>query len=269
MKTIKIYNSAEEFASALEGEVLNDYLQKHGVSVRSGRELNRFAGVYSIDEARELFEYGDADAAAKIRAEGDFMLPAQDHKPLLRTAVCGCLPCVPNYLRGVPNQMYQIKSNTRRKPVVDIYVEATIYDGINEQKLAQKCAALANAIAAVELTGYRVNLYAVCACENSSNQCGVCVNLKQADAPLNLLNIAFPLTNKAFCRAVFLRWVDVNVAHSTHTACSNYGNMVSATKIKDLFDIKDGIFISVARMTDEDMSQQELEKEINNYIAGI
>lgn len=269
MNTIKFYASAEEFASALNGKVVNKHSQLYGISVRSQAALQRFAGVSTIDEARKMFEFGDAAAAAKIRAEGDFIKPAEEHKPILRSAVCGCLPNVPNYLRGVPTQMYQIKSNSRKKPVIDIYVEATIYDGINESKLAKKCAALANAIAAVELAGYRINLYAVCACKNSYNSCGVCVNIKQADAPLNLLNIAFPLTNKAFCRAVFLRWVDVNVNHTIHSSSSNYGHMVGVDRIKDLFGIKDGLFLSVAKLTDRDVSQQELEKQINEYIVGI
>lgn len=268
METLKYYNSVAELSATLDGDIINANSQNgRGISFRNARQLKEFAGVNSIAEARKLLSFGDANAAAKIRAEGEIIKPQEEHKPVLRTSVVGCLPNVPNYLRGVPCQMYQIKSNSRKKPIINIYVECTIYDAINETKLARKCAVLANTIAAVELTGYRVNLFAVCACTNlKTNTAGICVNIKEADAPLNLLNIAFPLTNKAFCRAIFLRWVDVNVAQSMRHGFSNYGCVVNSSLVKSLFNA-DGLFLSMVDMVHQDTTQEKLEKVINKYIS--
>lgn len=267
METLKYYKSVAELSATLDGDVINANSKKgQGISFYSERRLNEFAGVNSIAEARKLLSFGDADAAAKIRAEGEIIKPQEEHKPVLKTSVVGCLPNVPNYLRGVPCQMYQIKSNSRKKPIINIYVECTIYDGINETELAEKCAVLANTIAAVELTGYRVNLFAICATTNNKNTAGICVNIKEADAPLNLLNVAFPLTNKAFCRAIFLRWIDTNIKQSLKYSFSNYGCVVNSSRAQSLFNA-DGLFLSMVDLVRQDTTQEKLENIVNKYIS--
>ena len=269
MNILKNYNSVAELAATLDGNVINPSKDGDGwcVSLSGKTSLKHFAGVETIADARQMLVYGDAEAAAKIRAEGEIVKPKEDHKPLLRSAVVGCLPNVPNYLRGVPAQMYQVKSNSRKRPVVNVYVEATIYDGISEKSLDEKCSVLANAIAAVELTGYRVNLFAICASSGQHNTAGICVNIKEADSPLNLLNIAFPLTNKAFCRAIYLRWVDVNVKESLKRGRQcNYGCVVSSSRVKELFNT-DGLFFSMHELVDNDTTQEEIEDKINRFVA--
>ena len=263
-KLIKTYNSVAALAATLEGEPLKN----NSISTKSAKALFDFAGVSTIAEAKTLLEDGDANAAAKIKAAGDIVAPPKDSKPQLRNSVVGCLPNVPNYLKGVPTAMYQIHTTARKKPVVDIYVEATIYDGIDEKALASKCNMLANAIAATELAGYRVNLFAVCLTQSnkrSRNMCGLCVNIKEADAPLNLLNIAFPLTNKAFCRAIYLRWIDVNANFDASGKYSYYGNTCSTSEIKNAFNVN-GLLLSMRDLVRYDTKQSELEKQINDYL---
>lgn len=263
-KLIKTYNSVAALAATLEGEPLVN----NAISTRSERNLLAFAGVSTIAEAKKLFEEGDAKAAAKIKAAGDIIAPPKDRKPQLRNSVVGCLPNVPNYIKGVPTAMYQIHTTARKKPVVNIYVEATIYDGIDEKALASKCNMLANTIAATELAGYRVNLFAVCTCQSdkrTKNMCGLCVNIKEADAPLNLLNIAFPLTNKAFCRAIFTRWIDVNADFDASGKYSFYGNTCTTNDVKTAFNIN-GLLLSMINLVRYDTKQSELEKQINDYL---
>lgn len=201
------------------------------------------------------------------RKGGHLGFAAKESKPRLRSAVVGCLPNVPNYLRGVPTQMYNVVSTARKKPVINIIVEAAIYDGINETALAQKCNALANAIAAVELAGYRINLFAAAASHTygkSEKVCGFVVNIKEADAPLNLLAVAFPLMNKAFCRAIYMRWVDVNVPFQM----PNYGYVCRQTQIKENINVE-GVFFSLSELVDRNKTEVDITNTINEYITAI
>lgn len=264
MKTFfKCYNSVAALAATLEG----DTLYNNSFTNYSEERLKRFAGVSSIEEAKDLLINGDNASAAKIKAAGEITPPAKESKPRLRSAVVGCLPNVPNYLRGVPTQMYNVVSTARKKPVINIIVEAAIYDGINETALAQKCNALANAIAAVELAGYRINLFAAAASHTyrkSEKVCGFIVNIKEADAPLNLLAVAFPLMNKAFCRAIYLRWVDVNVPFEM----PNYGNVCRQTQIKENLNVE-GVFFSLSELVDRNKTEVDITNDINEYITAI
>lgn len=264
MKTFfKCYNSVAALAATLEGEPKVN----NGISIRSAERLKSFAGVSSIEEAKDLLINGDNASAAKIKAAGEITPPAKESKPRLRNAVVGCLPNVPNYLRGVPTQMFSVVSTARKKPVINIIIEATIYDGINETALAQKCNALANAIAAVELAGYRINLFAAAASHTygkSENVCGFVVNIKEADAPLNLLAVAFPLMNKAFCRAIYMRWVDVNVPFYM----PNYGYVCRQTQIKENINV-DGVFFSLSELVNRNKKEVDITNTINEYITAI
>lgn len=268
MNTMKFYNSVADFSAALNGEIINTFCKRgHGISTWSKYSLKSWAGVESIDEAKELLLKGDSINATKIRAEGEIIKPQEEHNPILKTAVVGCLPNVPNYLRGVPAQMYQIKNNSRKRPIINIYIEVTVADSTDLNKLAQKAAVISNAIAATELSGYRVNLFAVYGIKNHNEYCaGFCVNIKEADSPLNLLNIAFPLLNPAFSVVLGADWVDKNIKTSMRVGRYVYGYVLHSAEIQRKFGIN-GLFFSLREMIREDDTTESVCKKINEYIA--
>lgn len=266
MNTFVYFKSVAELSATLSDKAINKGNKDFPIMRWGESELKRFAGVSSLLEAQNLLSFGDYKAAEKIRAVGEFISPNNENKAIMKTAVCGCLPHIPNYLRGVPANMIQIKSNAKKKPIIDIYVECTIFDGIDCKKLAEKCGFLANAITAVEQTGYRVNLNALCACKNNENKVGFCVNIKEADSPLNLLNIAYPLTNKAFCRATFLHWIDTNVKSSVKiNPASRYGYVLNSRQAKEIFNVQ-GLFFSMVDLVNENASVESIESKINEYL---
>lgn len=268
MNTMKFYNSVAEFSAALDGEIVNTYCKRgHGISTWSKYSLKSRAGVESIDEAKELLLKGDSINAAKIRAEGEIIKPREEHNPILKSAVVGCLPNVPNYLRGVPAQMYQIKNNSRKRPIINIYIEVTVADSTDLAKLAQKAAVISNAIAATELSGYRVNLFAVYGIKNHNGYCaGFCVNIKEADSPLNLLNIAFPLLNPAFSVVLGDDWVDKNIKTPMRVGRYVYGYVLHSAEIQKEFGIN-GLFFSLREMIRKDDTTDSVCKKINEYLA--
>lgn len=268
MKTFRYYNSVEEFASTLNGNTINTYT-KDGRDVESWHSYKCIARIESVDDAKKLLRFGDVENAAKIRAAGDIVPPPCEHKPQIHSAVTGCIPNVPNYLRGVPNQMYQIRSNTRKKPVIDMFTEITVADSTDLDELAKVAAILANSIAAIELAGYRVNLNVLFGCQNlKGNICGFCLNIKQADAPLNLLNIAFPLLHPAFSVICGNLWVDKNVKQSMKWRHYRYGCVLSTEDCKREFDLK-GIFFSLRKMIRENETTETVTQKINDYIMAM
>lgn len=268
MSTMKFYNSVADFSAALNGEVINTYCKRgHGASTWGKYLLKSLAGVESIDETKELLLKGDAINAAKIRAEGEIIKPQEEHNPILKTAVVGCLPNVPNFLRGVPAQMYQIKNNSRKRPIINIYIEVTVADSTNLTKLAQKAAVISNAIAATELSGYRVNLFVAYGIKNPKGYCaGFCVNIKEADSPLNLLNIAFPLLNPAFSIVLGADWVDKNIKTSMKYGRYVYGCVLHSNEIQKEFGIN-GLFFSLRKMINDDDNTESVCRKINEYLA--
>lgn len=262
MKTknyISRYNSVAEFSATLHGEPL----ENDNTFMWNNCTWKNVSGYKSFTEIEELLVNGDFANAQKITAAGEITPPPISVTPQLRSAVVGCIPNVPNYLRGVPTSMYQIKSNKRQRPIINIYIDCGVHDYVDTKKLAEKSNYLANAIAATELVGYRVNLFALCVGQNSAKQkYGFSLNIKEADAPLNVLNIAFPLLNKAFCRGSFFRWADVNVPFKTNWGSTSYGRTLAENETKEAFAIKDNeILIKLSSLADYDRSQ--------SYILGL
>lgn len=266
IKVYKEYGSVAELSSALQTS-LKPYASWDSIAMsKRSKEYQRdFCGA-TYEEALELLSIGDPEKAAQIRAEGEILAEKTSGAvPRIHTGVIGCVPCVPNYLRGVPNNMLYIKREPQQKPIIDIYVVSSIYADINERKVAEKAAMLANIITATEQAGVRVNLYACAGTASSygtdSNYFGFSVKLKEANSPLNLLNIAFCICNKAFCRSISLRWLEC----VSKRKIGGHGYPMRAEPFKKEFNTR-GLVLSVRDLVDYNVEFSALEQTINNYI---
>ena len=219
----------------------------------------------TIEEGLELLDKGDKKAAAKIKAEGEILAEANSGARLnIVPAVVGCLPCVPNFLRGVPTSMLKVVNTPREMPVIDIFVCVSVYDGINTKKVAEKAAMLANVITATEISGVRVNLWAVSGMlHDNGNRYGFIVSIKDADAPLNLLNIAFALTNMGFSRTLSLLYLE----QVCEERDGGYGIPLSAKAAKEAIG-RDGLYFSIKDMVMEDEQLKHIEQRVNEYLAS-
>ena len=262
-----VYNSIGELYDHLNNTqpnkawVGNSMFDKGGSGVDAG-----WAGE-TPDVAIEKFFKGDATAAKKIKAEGEILNEAMGGSmPKIEVGVYGCIPSVPNYLRGVPTNMLRVVREPRRNPVIDIYVENSIYDGIDVKKVAQKAAVIANVIYATELEGVRVNLYSVNTAhdhwETNKAYAMIC-KIKDADAPLNLLNIAFCVCNRAMHRSIFTRWLE----RHAENRLSGYGRPMKGHEIQPTFEI-DGVVLSMRDMVDNNWSIESVTNKINEYLKS-
>lgn len=219
----------------------------------------------SFEGAFEKLQFGDAESAAKIKAQGDILnRENRGAKPQMINAVVGCVPNVPNFLRGVPTQMIQVKREPKKNPVIDVYVDTGIWDGCDLDEAAMAAAKIASVITATENAGVRVNLYAIMGVQKDlQNHACVMVKIKESSAPLNLLNIAFPLLNRAFCRVVGLHWLECTI---TRKYWSGHGRVMNGSVVKREFELN-GLVLSMRDTILNNISVEELAKKINEHIA--
>lgn len=264
MKNFMRYESVAELSDALRNaeplKVWKDSCERVRKDM-SDVECKKFAGETFAD-AFELLDKGDAKRAAMIKAEGEILNEAQGGMmPKIEVGVYGCIPSVPNYLRGVPTNMMRVVREPRRNPIIDVYVDTSISYATKLKDAAIATAKIANVVTAVEMSGVRVNLYAVFGTKDRDDAAGFAVKIKEANAPLNLLNIAFPTTNSAFCRVVSLHWQECN----SDKVWYGHGNLMSAKKIAETFDL-DGLTLSVQETIDNKTSIENIAKKFNEYL---
>lgn len=259
-----VYNSIPELYDHIQNTKRKSAWENDSIFDSSDDYLKRWSGELPDDATEKLFK-GDADAAKKIKAQGEILNEAQGGTmPKIEVGVYGCIPSVPNYLRGVPANMMRVVREPRRNPVIDIYVENSIYDGIDVNKVAEKAAIIANVIYATEMEGVRVNLYSVNTAHDSHDTekaYAMIVKIKDADAPLNLLNIAFCVTNRAMHRSIFLKWLE----RHADNRLSGYGRPMRGSEIQPTFGI-DGIILSMRDMVDCYMGIDDITRKINEYL---
>lgn len=262
----KSYESVKQLATELRDAKQCKVWEEDSLFER-GEDFQRSWCGETLRDAFSLLDTGDAKRAAKIKAQGEILAENTTGKmPQIVTSVQGCIPNVPNYLRGVPNNMMRVIKEPRLKPIIDLYVDSTIYDGISVDEVARKAAIIANVITATELEGVRVNLYATCGVQDTyrDNKCyGICVKIKDADSPLNLLNVAFSICNRAFCRAIFCRWMECNI--SSHRM-EGYGRPMKGEAVKNEFKL-DGLLLSIRDLVDKHAGLEDVTKMMNEYLA--
>ena len=264
MKKFMRYESVAEMSATLRKQNPLDVWVKSGERTRKNmtdKENKDFAGE-TFSDAFDLLDNGDAKRAAMIKAEGEILNEAQGGTmPRIEVGVYGCVPSVPNYLRGVPTNMMRVKREPKRNPIIDVYVDTGIAWYIKLKDAAIATAKVANVVTAVEMSGVRVNLYCVYGTHERKDAAGFCVKVKDSSAPLNLLNIAFPMTNSAFCRIVSLHWQECNV----DAVWGGHGSLMSAKKCQETFGL-DGLTLSIQEVITSHESVESIAKKFNEYI---
>lgn len=265
---ISYYKNLSELNNELDKDTYKDWSDhEETIDKRTSSHQKKWAGAL-LPEARQMLANGWAEGAAKIKAAGKIVARDSESRgtPRLKSAVIGCVPNVPAYLMGVPKQMLRIDTLHRHKPVIDVYVSAVINAGIDVDELTRSAAKVAGIVTAIEKTGVRVNLFVVEGIENNEETNSWCVvtKIKDSRAPLNLLNIAFPLTHRAFTRSIFLRWEETHI--KTHMW--GYGRVMKECELKREYPQLKGLFYSLIDITEQKTPLEQLVRQANDYLAG-
>jgi len=265
---VKTYSSTSEFSDVLTAAKVQEAWEDADVTKRN---LDKdFFGVKTFKEGMSRLGSGDAETAAKITAAGEIVAGIGGGSPQLRTAPVGCLPCVPNYLRGLPNSMYQLNRRPEDHPVIDVYVQSGANCQYSAEQVAEAARKIASAVCMAEQEGVRVNLFA-CICFKTSYQTKkttqahmAVVKIKSADEPLNLLNVAFPLAHPAFLRVAGFRWQDCFLPE----CISGRGYSLEPSELKDVFTEAgfEGCILSTQETLDKRLKVDDIAARLNEEI---
>lgn len=208
MKTLeKFYKSTKEMIDDLEAKQPTQAWQGLCRSDHNSKSRNEWAGC-TWEQAVTMMKDGDVEGAALIREAGEISVPKTGGQPVTRLSVRGCLPSVPNYLRGVPTNMIDVKREPRKQPVIDLYLNCCISGCIERKDAAEAARKIAGVVKLVETKGVRINIFSGMINIFGGTAFSCWTKIKDSSAPLNLVNVAFALTHPAFLRRIFFAWIE-------------------------------------------------------------
>ena len=196
------FDSVEQFSNWLQVTPQTAKGKRYNYSANSS---SRFTGTENFEEAQNLLMYGDKVNAEKInatirkiKAQGK----GNETRNNLHNSPCGFLPIVPKVLAGDPQNMLAIKKQRYNSTkVLNIAYNVAVASAITTEETTETAAKVANVIATLEKSGYRVNLYAFsCGRDLKYNYYSLLVKIKDSGKYLDTLRIAYPLVNPSFYR---------------------------------------------------------------------
>lgn len=203
----------EEFDSVVELTKANKTRevtsQWDGASLNKGRISKDWHGVESYDQAYEFLQNGweagtkkVADLANKVSKTGT------RKKTVFTNNIHGFTPNVPLAIMGVPNSMIDIQTINVKSKILTLIYDNTASSGVDTDDMLEAGINVVNTIVNLEMSGYRVNLKVMCSYCNSKSYDICIVNVKDANQPLNLKKIMFPIANSAWLRVIGFDWED-------------------------------------------------------------
>lgn len=236
-------NSPYELVSQVEGDI-----QKYGTE--------------SFLEANNLLYTGDNSNLSKLKSANIKSISSNDYtKNMLKIQkqVCGCLPNIPLYLIGAPNNMLNFKRTPVKSRILNLVVNLAVSHKTTTNEIIEAGSNIASIIKELEKNNIRVNLYIACFLTSKTDYIGVLINVKKSSAPLNMLNIAYPLINPSMLRRHLFRYIETVPAKINKEYTKYYGHIIGFnTMLKHepkLNKFKDAIVIDIQNMIGASVSE--------------
>lgn len=201
--TLERFSSADEIVRVSETRKIRSCYASDDVRERCRMS---FHGVNSFDEATELLRYGYNPFVKKMQAKIDFTAKGDGVKTAFRNDVVGFAPIVPLAIKGVPNCMINSYKAPVKNKVVNIYFDKVAVCDKSTSQIEEACSRFMSALINVEMQGYRVNLTITEAHADGNKVDMMALKVKDANTPLDLQRISFPLAHVAFFRAIGFDW---------------------------------------------------------------
>ncbi len=187
------------------------------------KPIKSFSGVGSREEYIKLAKTGYKDGVKDLQ-RFKILVQKYEKKTKILNDVVGHTPNVPRFILGFPKDMINTKIKNIKGRILNVYCDMSISHVVTPEQIIEAGAKIVATIKNLELSGYRVNLYALCSGMTGLTKSSICnmlvIKLKDASEYLNLSKISFPLIHPAFLRGIFLEWC----CKSPNTEfMSNYG----------------------------------------------
>src|SRR5574344_1118152 len=234
----EVFNSLSEFNNALNDRPINPVFENHQSSQNDSESSREFTTTKNYKEASELMLHGDSTNLDKLVAvNGVDLSQLRGSKKVnsQQKSVCGGFPLVPAYLTGVPKNMLASKKIVMKTKVINIIYNISVPGSLKASSIVNAGAKMVSIIRYLEKNGIRVNLYTIWATWdlNSGHRCAFFVKIKDAGAPLNLLNIAYPIINPSMLRRHGFKWLETIPIKIPTGYYLGHGSPVSGAAIPD------------------------------------
>ena len=265
----EVFNSLSAFNSALNERTINVAFSSHQSSVTG---TAKFTTTENYQEASDLMLSGDiANLDKLVTVDGVDLSHIHGTKKVNRQqkSVAGGFPLVPVYLTGVPKNMLASKKITTKTKVISIVYNLSVCGNISSKDIVAAGAKVASIIKYLEAKGIRCNLYVADVAKSVYSDMQVisfAVKIKDAGAPLNLLNIAYPLINPSMLRRHVFRFIETCPAAVSGGIARGYGVPGELNKHSDVCE-KIGNNVTVINCSQ--ILKSDVSEIANNIIKSI
>lgn len=257
MVFFEAFDTLQNFADTVNKREVNQTFKNSLYELQSQieGEVHKF-GTENFTEANNLLCTGDNSNLSKLKSANIKSIShSSDYiKNMLKIEknVCGCLPNIPLYLIGAPNNMLNFKRTPVKSRILNLVVNLVVGYKTTTDEIIEAGSNIASIIKELEKNKIRVNLYIACFVKSKTDYIGALINIKKSSSPLNMLNITYPLINPSMLRRHFFRYIETVPVKIDKGYTENYGHVTSFnTMLKQepkLNKFKDAVIIDIQNM---------------------
>lgn len=209
VNTLAKKHTNKVFTESTDGK--DEYLS----SLSDDEWRQKFTTTENFDAAQKLLKFGDDKNMKKLSGAGlntgKVNTTGSAPRPQIIHSVVGFCPNVPRFLMGAPACMNDVKRKIFKiSKVINVFYNLSVSWKVKTTTIANTNAALVNALLALEMNGYRVNLYVgeYSKCKDEYFLCAV--KIKDSATVLDKKKIAYPLVNPSFFRRHMFRALETS-----------------------------------------------------------
>lgn len=210
MRKVYYYPTVSAFANDVDNGKTNKVFINANIIASQDVRKDSWSGTKTYQEARTLLVDGDEKSAELIRKYGAIHTPKRTHVnvPIPVASVYGFRPHIPNYLAGIPEDMWSTKQVPIKKKIITIVIAEAVCFTWTSKELADVNAKVVSAIKMIENGGVRVNLYTLFASRKNNEEIGALIKVKEAGRNISIEKMAYTMVNPAFFRRHYFRFLE-------------------------------------------------------------
>lgn len=226
--SVEIFDDIYEFQDAISSRPLNavgnENRRTEGCEASQivKQRKDQFYHTKTYLEAERLMDGGYHEGARAIaNADTDF----KGKSPLARSEanVIGHTPHIANYVIGHPLNMIRTFHPQETSKEVTIHFERSEACGVHADEIIDGVRKLVDAVKHIEDHNVRVTIYVSDWFCEERQKVAFMVRLKESDAKLNLMKMAYPLVHPSFHRRQGFRWLETSPIVTDIALADRYG----------------------------------------------
>jgi hypothetical protein len=232
----EIFSSLKNLSDTINSRKMNE------VFVNAKREDSNtndsiFTGTKSYEESDKLMLSGDStnlDKLESVKGIDVTKIAGVQKRNICTKSIAGGFPIVPVYLAGVPKNMMAAKKIETKSKVISLIYNKSVDCSIPAENIINAGAKLVSIIKYIESKGIRINLYLASKTIKNGQILSFAIKIKDSGAPLNVLNIAYPLINPSIIRRQFLKFIETCPIEIDKYFPYGYGHPTEIIKTDDI-----------------------------------